>query len=132
MGDEITPSPEMRMKGGKVEGAGRFLLCFAMLDDRALPDDQFGNRIGELRRVNGARVRLHHCQPALLFRDDQVSRMRRNACFLASGNEKQMNRLFQRDVPGNINQGSVLEESRVQCRESIVLRLAQSSKLPLD
>ena len=51
MGSEVRALPEMRVNRGQMERAEAFILELAMLDDGAIPQNQFGDCVGEVGRI---------------------------------------------------------------------------------
>ena len=122
----------MRVDGRYVKCAPALVLEFPMLHHRAFPQNQFGHRVREIRRLGEADIAFEDRHLAALFGDDQVAGMRRGPGLLRRRDEQQMHRRLQTLARGNINQPAVLEEGRIERRKRVVLALLVARQMFFD
>ena len=130
--NEVAAPPQMGVDGRDVISVPALVLEFHVLHHRAFPQNQFGHRVREIRRLGEADIAFEHRHLAGLFGDDQVARVRRGPGLLRRRDEQQMHRRLQPLARGNINKPAVLEESRVERRKRVVFALRVARQMFLN
>ena len=110
----------MRVEGGHVKSAHALILEFAVLDRRAVVQQQVGYRVGEIGRIDGADVAFENGNPAVFAGHDEIARMPSSPGFLRGRDKQQVNGRRNNLPRRNLNEGTVLKEGVVQCGEGVV------------
>ena len=103
-----------------------------MIDDGVLVDKDLGHRIGEIGLPLHPDVALDDARLAVSTGDDQRPRVRHHRGHLGSRHEDDVDGAIQDRSLGDVDEGPVLHERGVQCREASAAEVGELAEIPLD
>ena len=119
--DEIAAPAQLRAHARNVKCSRALVLELAVLHRSAGAENHVRYRVGEIRRVHGAGVAFEDGDTAALPGHDEVARMPGCACLFRRRYEQQVDGRWDGLSGGNLDEGAILEEGRVQGGKGPVL-----------